>query len=105
MRQSCYSLKQFLACEDNLTTGPVLPVAVDYGWFACQTAMQKLEWKSTYKRLFESSGHRDLALHEACIKGKIFEYVQKILPETPSSFEKLCWNHYGRGPSGPLDDM
>jgi hypothetical protein len=33
-------------------------------------------------------------LHEACIKGRLYEYVKGVRPDTPRSFERLAKNLY-----------
>lgn len=90
---SVYALKEYIA-EGDSGANPKLPVMWDYGYLRCRSARERLQWRDTYNRLFKSQEHRDLHLHEACVKGKIFEYVKKILPETPTSFRSLCLNAY-----------
>jgi len=91
---SVYSLKEYIAQGDT-GVDPILPVMWDYGYVRCRGAREKMQWRDTYKELFGSEEHRDEQLHEACIKGKIFGYVKKILPKTPTSFQSLCLNVYG----------
>jgi len=95
---SVYGLKEYIAQGDT-EVDPILPVMWDYGYLRCRGAREKMQWRDTYKELFESKEHRDEQLHEACIKGKIFEYVKRILPKTPTSFQNLCLNSHGlKGP-------
>ncbi|KAF8469749.1 hypothetical protein BDZ91DRAFT_655011 [Kalaharituber pfeilii] len=90
---SVYNLKQFIAVGD-FGRDPTLAVQWDYGYLRCRNAGERMQWTETYKKVFQSHEHRDLQLHQACIKGKIFEYVKRISPDTPKSFESLCRNAY-----------
>ncbi|KAF8432806.1 hypothetical protein BGX38DRAFT_1224894 [Terfezia claveryi] len=91
---SVYSLKEYVA-RDDTGVDPELAVMWDYGYLRCRSAREKMQWRNTYKELFESKEYRDEQLHEACIKGKIYGYIKRILPKTPTSFQSLCLNTYG----------
>ncbi|CAG8500971.1 6390_t:CDS:2 [Diversispora eburnea] len=66
--KSVYSLKQYVLCE---FLGLVNPLRVDYGFMNYRT---ENEIKNMYPKFDPQE------LREACIKGKIFNYVKSILP-------------------------
>jgi hypothetical protein len=88
-RPSVWTLSSFLANDDSLTAPK--PVLADYGFFNCQTILQRMELKNVYKTLW---GRVDaMELHRACIKGKLFEFASSHM-ELDARFSPLMKNLY-----------
>ncbi|CAG8433688.1 10409_t:CDS:2 [Diversispora eburnea] len=74
--KSVYYLKQYVLSE---FLSLELSVNVDYGFMNCRTdEIKKL--RNMYKKLFETLQFDPQDLHEACMAGKIFNYIRSILP-------------------------
>ncbi|RHZ63871.1 hypothetical protein Glove_327g5 [Diversispora epigaea] len=94
--KSVYSLKQYVLCESLRL---VNPVRADYGFMNCRTANEITQLKNMYNKLIRHPKFDPQELHEACIKGKIFNYVKSILPSNELVKAKLLKNLY------PLPDL
>jgi hypothetical protein len=83
MNKSVWNLKQFvIADEPDSDTGsvPVPSVRVDYGFFNCRNEEEVVQLKEVYKKVFKEESNGDpLKLHEACLQGKIYDYVRTTL--------------------------
>ena len=87
---SVWKLNQFLACKEDLKAPN--SVLVDYGFMNCGTVLEKMELKSFYEKLLT---HGDpLDLHEACIRGGIYDYAIRVLGHVEPQFRSLVRNPY-----------
>ncbi|GBC04566.1 hypothetical protein RclHR1_05740008 [Rhizophagus clarus] len=77
MKKSVYNLKQY-ALSDAVDLPR--PVNVDYGFMNCSTEDERRQLKNIYRKLIKNPRFDPQDLHEACIAGKIFDYVRSILP-------------------------
>lgn len=100
---SCYDLKQYVLRGD-ITLEPPKSVGVDYGFWKCASAKERLLWKDTYLQLFGKYAYKDLDLHQACISGTIYDYIMQLMPDTPPEFKRLTSNPYPLE-SGPITVM
>jgi len=78
MNKSVWNLKQFVVADEPDCV-PVPSVKVDYGFFNCRNEEEVAQLKEVYKKVFEDSNGDPLKLHEACLQGKIFDYVRTTL--------------------------
>ena len=78
MYKSVWNLKQFVFADDPDSV-PVPSVKVDYGFFNCRNEEEVVQLKEVYKKFFEYSDGDPLKLHEACLQGKIYDYVRTTL--------------------------
>jgi len=92
MYPSAYDLKQYILSE--AVTDPINSVQFDYGYLNCRNPRERELWKDIYSRVFSADSFRFDGLHNACIKGKIYEYVKEICPDTPIVFKRLSKNVY-----------
>ena len=76
MNKSVWDLKQFVLAETS-DSNPIPSVTADYGFFNCQNEAEVAQLKEAYKKFFEDSSGDPLKLHEACLQGKIYDYVVK----------------------------
>ena len=101
--KTVWHLKAYVYIEGDCKA--ILPVQVDYGIVNCAGIEGHLNLlKSTYKRVFEHPEGNPLELHEACITGQIFEYVDgllKIKKRDAKVLRRLMKNHY---PLAGLDE-
>ncbi|GBB83753.1 hypothetical protein RclHR1_10420005 [Rhizophagus clarus] len=75
--KSVYHLKQY-ALSDSAVLQP--SVDVDYGFVNCRTEDERRQLKHIYRKLIKTPQFETQDLHEACLAGKIFDYVKSILP-------------------------
>ncbi|KAI9736765.1 MAG: hypothetical protein M1834_000969 [Cirrosporium novae-zelandiae] len=94
---SVFTLKHFLAQKDTINAPA--PVLVDYGFQNCRTHRDNLRLKEVYNRLLNKMGVGPLALHQACISGKLFQFTKSFIPDIEPRFELLMHNLY------PLPDL
>ena len=78
MNKSVWNLKQF-AVADEPDSIPVPSVKFDYGFLNCRNEEEEVQLKEVYKKVFEDSDGDPLKLHEACIQGRIYDYVRTTL--------------------------
>ena len=97
MNKSVWNLKQFVVADDP-DGDPVPSVKVDYGFFNCRNEKEVLQLKGIYKKVFENSNGDPLKLHEACLQGKIYDYVRTTLKlkkkDQGPLFRRLLKNPY-----------
>ncbi|CAB5357531.1 unnamed protein product [Rhizophagus irregularis] len=93
--KSVYYLKQY-ALSESAELQP--SVDVDYGFMNCSTEDEKSQLKHIYRKLIKTPRFDPRDLHEACLAGKIFDYVKSILPDEVLKAE-LFKNPY------PLEDI
>ena len=82
MNLSVWDLKQFVVADDLEPPGsfPVPSVKVDYGFCNCRNEEEETQLKNVYKKVFEENSSGDpIKLHEACLQGKIYDYVRTTL--------------------------
>lgn len=92
-RRSVWYLKGFVEEESVGTEKPLLQqsVLIDYGFANCKTKLDEHELKTAYSRLFKVSD--PLELHDACIKGQIFEYARRHI-KLEARYRRLMENIY-----------
>jgi hypothetical protein len=76
-KESAWNLKAWVLCEDS----PAIPsITVDYGIMNCGDNVEHLQLlKTTYKKVFEHPEGDPMMLHQACIKGQIFPFVNNLV--------------------------
>ncbi|KAJ8689537.1 hypothetical protein PTI98_012435 [Pleurotus ostreatus] len=75
---SVWKLKQFVLGTDDSVLRAARSVWVDYGFINCASDAERLDLKSIYKSVFQSTKYPTmdpLELHQACISGKLFDFV------------------------------
>ncbi len=85
---------QLASSQADKPPAPAPSVVCDYGFANCKDAS---EWKlldDLYKQLFALYGMDPLALHEACIKGKLLKFAKKHvkLPRRTAKYTRLLKN-------------
>jgi hypothetical protein len=76
--KSVWDLKQFVISDES--DDDMAPsVRVDYGFYNCRDEEEELKLKEVYKKVFEDENGDPIKLHEACIQGKIYDYVRTTL--------------------------
>jgi hypothetical protein len=75
--KSVYYLKQYALSE---SVDLLRSVNADYGFVNCRTEDEKRRLKNIYRKLIKNPQFDPRDLHEACLAGKIFDYVKSILP-------------------------
>jgi len=98
MNKSVWDLKQFVVA-DMPDSDPVPSVSVDYGFFNCRNEEEAAQLKEVYKKFFEEGSNGDpLKLHEACLQGKIYDYVRTTVKlkgkDKIPLFRRLMKNFY-----------
>ncbi|KAI6137198.1 hypothetical protein F5141DRAFT_1209526 [Pisolithus sp. B1] len=73
---------------------PLPSVAMDYGFFNCQTIEEKFSLKGVYKELLESPSVDPMKLHAACIKGKLYDFAHEHKPNLQQRFKRIMTNRY-----------
>jgi MYND finger len=88
--KSVWDLKQYvLAKEIRL----IPPVAVDYGFISCKSEEERNKLKEVYKGFFDLRDADPIGLHEAAIRGRLFEYVGGFV-KLPKKCKRLMKNIY-----------
>lgn len=95
--KSVWFLKEFVCAEDevarNLDAAP--PIGADYGFSNCQNVDEVIALRNAYKQVFMRTDADPLALHEACLRGELFEYVGQLARLKPAQlFRRLMKNPY-----------
>ncbi|KAI6137199.1 hypothetical protein F5141DRAFT_1209527 [Pisolithus sp. B1] len=90
-RPTIWRLRLFVR---SLGVDPLPSVAVDYGFFNCQTVEEKFSLKGVYKELLESPGVDPMKLHAACIKGKLYDFARGHKPNLQRRFSRIMTNCY-----------
>ncbi|KAK7034685.1 hypothetical protein VNI00_012092 [Paramarasmius palmivorus] len=82
-------------CFINDTMEPA--VNVDYGFFNCKTPAERDALAHKYRAVFQAKDFDEVKLHEACMQGKIFEYVKErvsMTKEERKMMKRLMKNPY-----------
>ncbi|KAG6844524.1 hypothetical protein H0H87_006180 [Tephrocybe sp. NHM501043] len=77
--KSVWYLKQFIEVRDFPDFESPPSVAVDYGFMNCQNMTEVEDLKALYKQIFDMPKMSPLELHDACIQGKLFEFVERFV--------------------------
>ncbi|KAI5814563.1 hypothetical protein BZA77DRAFT_356584 [Pyronema omphalodes] len=93
---SVYRLIEFALSDNDIPSSHA--VKFDYGFHNCKTSEERALWKEEFANLFKVDSCNLIGLHEACIKGKTYDYMKKLRPETPAVLKRLTKNLY------PLSD-
>lgn len=88
---SVWDLKQFVAIADPAEFLPSPAVQVDYGFMNCRTFEETCTLMEIYKRILGKAN--PLALHEACLAGKLFEFAGKF-DKMDETHRRLMKNFY-----------
>ncbi|KAH7884981.1 hypothetical protein F5I97DRAFT_1311550 [Phlebopus sp. FC_14] len=78
----------------STNTYPPHYLAVDYGFFNCDTVEERSALKNVYKDLLECPRADPMELHAACIKGKLYDFAKEYLPRLEQRFVRLMKNPY-----------
>ncbi|KAG5332118.1 hypothetical protein J132_10410 [Termitomyces sp. J132] len=78
MMKSVWYLKQFIEVEGN-DFQPRPSIFVDYGFMNCKSQTEFQDLKALYKQVLDMPESSPLDLHQACIQGKLFEYIEKFV--------------------------
>ncbi|KAG6812093.1 hypothetical protein H0H92_004393 [Tricholoma furcatifolium] len=99
MRESVWWLKQLVEVgnADEYQTEPT--VAVDYGFDKCRPGTDDYaNLKALYKQVLDMPQARPLDLHQACIQGKLYDYVTKFVAikgrDSRKQFKRMLKNPY-----------
>ncbi|RBQ72072.1 hypothetical protein FVER14953_14019 [Fusarium verticillioides] len=76
---SVWELKRFTKLADP---HPMRAVDVDYGFVKCSTARERLLLRQIYTDYF-SRGEDEMKLHEACVSGRLAEFLESVLGNLP----------------------
>lgn len=91
--KSVWWLKMFVLVDPDKRIEPVPAVIVDYGFMNCKQPQDREDLKAIYKMFFESGKGDPIALHNAAVAGKIFEYVGGVV-KLKNKFRRLMKNIY-----------
>ncbi|KIJ38740.1 hypothetical protein M422DRAFT_210774, partial [Sphaerobolus stellatus SS14] len=91
-RRSVWDLKHFVLYGDEKYEG-IPAIYVDYGFMNCKSQEETQELKDVYKTYLLKGDTDPVDLHNAAIKGKIFEHVAKFV-KLRKRFKKLMVNPY-----------
>lgn len=80
VNKSVWDLKQYVdklnaGAGADSTTPPVRSAAADYGYINCKTHADRERLDAAYKRYFAHPQTDPIALHHACIQGKLLQYL------------------------------
>ncbi|KAL0574383.1 hypothetical protein V5O48_007584 [Marasmius crinis-equi] len=92
-----YSVWYLKRCVIDDTIEPVPALNVDYGFVNCKTPLERDALANKYRAVFRGKDFDEIKLHEACIQGKIFEYVKERVPltkEERKTMKRLMKNPY-----------
>ncbi|KZP17693.1 hypothetical protein FIBSPDRAFT_933890 [Athelia psychrophila] len=90
--KSVWWLKSFVLA-DAVTLQPRRSVVADYGFMNCEQPQDQEDLKAIYKKFFQCREADPIALHNAAIAGKIFEYVGGVV-KLKKKFRRLMKNLY-----------
>ncbi|KAM0079694.1 hypothetical protein ACKRZS_008166 [Fusarium odoratissimum] len=76
---SVWELKRFTKVADP---HPMRAVDVDYGFVKCSTARERSLLRQIYTDYF-SRGEDEMKLHEACVNGRLAEFLESVLGKLP----------------------
>jgi hypothetical protein len=95
--KSVWFLKDFVFADDEMARNGSAPpsIGLDYGFFNCQNVDEVIALQSAYKQVLLPTDADPLALHKACLRGELFEYVkQKARLKPQQLFKRLMKNPY-----------
>ncbi|KAF8600250.1 hypothetical protein BDV93DRAFT_447801 [Ceratobasidium sp. AG-I] len=100
--KSVWYLKD-LVCAENSEGEPLylIPsVGWDYGFFNCRNQHEVAALRKAYKQVLTRPGADPIALHEACVTGKLFEHVSQFANgvKPDKKFRRLMKNAYPWNP-------
>jgi hypothetical protein len=84
--QSVWELKRFARLSDP---EPSRAVIVDYGFMNCQTPQERTHLRRMYADFF-SRGGDEMDLHQACIDGRLAQFLESRMGRLPVSAELLA---------------
>lgn len=85
---SVWELNKFLCLDD---AEPIRSVLVDYGFFYCKTAKDRLDLKDIYRHVLETTDPMDL--HRACLRGELYDFAKLAINVDPR-FRAIMKNPY-----------
>lgn len=95
--KSVWQLKQWIASGKGT---PILAINIDYGFVNCETPEEGGKLITLYKAFFESPQSDPLKLHDACMKGRLLDFIAEDmkmkLPASRALFKRLLKNHHPR---------
>jgi len=93
---SVWNLKQLIIAGETEKSGRIIPsVFVDYGFAKCRDEEETENLKAVYKTYFGRDDANPPALHEACIKGELVEYIDKFVKlKGKKKYRRLMKNLY-----------
>ena len=75
-KKSVWYLKAFVMARD----AELIPsITCENGFFNCKTEDERVELKDVYTKYFQSPQANSIKLHEACLDGKLYEYIGGIV--------------------------
>ena len=80
------------------------PVGADYGFYNCNGDAERDELKYVYKQFFAHHDADPIGLHDACIGGGLFSYVNKFV-KLKKKFNRLMQNPYPLPVDEELSDI
>ncbi|KAI0319913.1 hypothetical protein OF83DRAFT_703415 [Amylostereum chailletii] len=79
VHKSVWDLKAYIVSPDDDDSQIIPSVAADYGFMNCKTPDEKKKLEDLYKGVFALRDADPLKLHEACIGGRLLEYLSEDL--------------------------
>jgi hypothetical protein len=101
---SVWDLKQYIVAEDAEDVELIRSVSVDYGFINCKNEEENQELKEVYKQFFSQYRADPVELHEACIAGRLFEYVGGFVELNKKNKNKKKFSRLMKNPY-PLPDI
>lgn len=95
--KSVWTLKEFVCADEEMRqdSKPPLPICVDYGFFNCRNSEEEACLRSIYKIILDKPDSDPLALHQACLRGELFDHCRQLLDlDPPGKFRRLMRNVY-----------
>jgi MYND finger len=90
--KSVWYLKQYIMAKGEVELIPA--VVVDYGYMNYKDEEDTSSLTTLYTQIFEKPGMKPLELHQAAIKGELFEYAGRFVPLEKTKFQRLLKNPY-----------
>ncbi|KAJ7762405.1 hypothetical protein DFH07DRAFT_814279 [Mycena maculata] len=101
--KSVWYLKQFVMAQGEEYSKPIPSVIVDYGFMNCYKSEEETTLlKDLYSQIFSLPRADPVQLHEACIQGKLYDLVSRLLKlkkKDQKVLKRLLKNPY------PLPDL
>ncbi|KAJ7651217.1 hypothetical protein FB45DRAFT_997856 [Roridomyces roridus] len=98
--KSVWDLKQHVLATQATRAHLIPSVNADYGFAYCASDSEYHDLRNLYRDIFERRDANPLKLHEACVSGKLYEYVLGLFPELAKKknrakkFQRLLRNVY-----------